>query len=173
VWVGGPEHADLASPPPGASGVEYNTAIDLLAAQVVFNRSDIDLWQIPRNVYRQYLMSFAELARRVRPHGRIGEYLYRSIEHEMRTPYPDGPATGLGETYVMGDSPLVTFSALQSAYQPDTSSSRHVVRPAPEIGDDGHYVDRPDGRPIRIYVEGDVRLTFEDLYLKLEMFAEA
>jgi inosine-uridine nucleoside N-ribohydrolase len=171
MWVGGPEYAGLATPPPGAPGVEYNTAIDLLAAQVMFNRSDIDLWQIPRNVYRQYLMSFAELACRVRPHGPIGEYLYQSIEHEIGTPYPDAPATGLGETYVMGDSPLVTFTALQAAYHPDTSSSKWVQRPAPIIGDDGRYVDDPQGRSIRVYTWGDVRLTFEDLYLKLEMFA--
>ena len=73
----------------------------------------------------------------------------------------------------MGDSPLVTFTALQTAYQPDTSSSKHVLRPVPIIGDDGLYIDDPQSRPIRVYTEGDVRLTFEDLYLKLEMFAEA
>src|SRR3712207_8005339 len=64
VWIGGPEYPDLAPPPPGASGMEYNLRIDVTAAQVVFNDSTIPLWQVPRNVYRQCLVSMTELLHR-------------------------------------------------------------------------------------------------------------
>ena len=45
--------------PPGAPAAEYNTAIDPIAAQVVLDDSDLVIWQIPRNAYREALASFA------------------------------------------------------------------------------------------------------------------
>ncbi len=57
VWIGGNEHTDLAKPPPDTSGLEYNLNIDPLAAEVVFNDSDIPIWQVPRNMYRDVLAS--------------------------------------------------------------------------------------------------------------------
>src|SRR3712207_9481206 len=78
VWIGGPEYSDPAPPPPGASGMEYNLRIDVTAAQVVFNDSTIPLWQVPRNVYRQCLVSMTELLHRL-PAGPLGDYLYGEI----------------------------------------------------------------------------------------------
>ena len=72
-----------------------------------------------------------------------------------------------GETYVLGDNPLVLLAALQSAFEADPSSSQYVIRPAPTIDDSGRYVQRKDGRPIRVYTHLDVRLMFEDLFAKL------
>jgi hypothetical protein len=46
-----------------------------------------------------------------------------------------------------------------------------VVVPRPRIGDDGAYEANPDGHPIRVYSNLDVRLMFEDLYTKLELVA--
>src|SRR5262245_19680869 len=66
VWIGGPEHPGLAEPAPGDLGVEYNTSIDLGAAQVVFNDSDLTIWQVPRDAYKQVLASHAELVVRMR-----------------------------------------------------------------------------------------------------------
>jgi len=60
IRIGGPEYCDLAPPPPGASSVEYNFGIDLKAGQIIFNNSDIPIWQVPRNAYRQALLSFSE-----------------------------------------------------------------------------------------------------------------
>src|SRR5262245_40456749 len=57
VWIGGSEHAGHAEPPPDEGPLEYNLAIDRVAAQVVFNDSDLAVWQVPRNVYRQVLAS--------------------------------------------------------------------------------------------------------------------
>jgi hypothetical protein len=146
-------------------GPEYNLNIDITAAQVVFNDSPLALWHVPRDAYRQTLMSWAELEARVRPMGPVGEYLYRAIDevHERAAEH----GADIGETYIAGDSPLVLLTALQSSFEPDPSSSRYDVRAAPQIGDDGAYVTTESGRPIRVYTRLDVRLMFEDLYAKL------
>ena len=170
IWIGGPEY------PGGASGQglpqwEYNLAIDLKAAQVVFNHSDIPLWQIPRDTYRQALLSDAELQHRVRPQGRTGRFLADKIEWVKQTAKAHG--LHLGETYVLGDSPLVLLTALQSAFDPDPCSSVYIERPAPLIGDAGLYEQNPSARAIRVYTRLDTRLLFEDFFQKLELSARA
>ena len=77
---------------------------------------------------------------------------------------------GAGETYALGDSPLVLLTALQSIFEPDSTSSQHVDRPTPSIADDGSYADVPGARPMRVYTWVDTRLMFEDFYLKLAEF---
>ena len=47
IWIGGPEYAELATPPPGYTSLEYNLAIDLKAGQIIFNKSSMPVWQIP------------------------------------------------------------------------------------------------------------------------------
>lgn len=166
VWIGGPEHAGLAWAPPPADGPEtseYNTRIDIAAARVVFD-SPIPLWQVPRDVYRQAIMSFAELDARVRPCGPIGAHLVSSLDRVVARAAEHG--RDLGETYVLGDSPLVLLTALQSAFEPDPSSCRYVVVPAPRLDAEGRYVERQDGRPIRVYTHIDNRLMFEDMVAK-------
>ena len=167
VWIGGPEYPDLGIPaPPGSSGVEYNLRIDLTAAQIVFNDSTIPLWQVPRNVYRQCLVSMTELITRVRPAGRLGAHLYERVFDVFEL--AAGAGLNLGETYILGDNPLVLLTALQSSFEADPSSSRYVTRFAPRISDDGTYTPRDSGRRIRVYTDLDVRLMFSDLYAKLE-----
>jgi inosine-uridine nucleoside N-ribohydrolase len=163
IWIGGPEYPGTPAPP--GAGPEYNLRIDVTAAQVVFEDSPIALWQVPRDAYRQALMSWAELEARVRPMGPVGEYLYRAIDAVRELMGAAG--RDIGETYVAGDSPLVLLTALQSAFQPDPSSSRYDTVPAPAIGADGAYLPWASGRPIRVYRELDVRLMLEDLYAKL------
>lgn len=169
VWIGGLEDPALAVPPPGADAVEYNQAIDIAAARVVFNQSAIPIWQVPRNAYRQTLLSTAEAEARIRPHGAIGELLFDSIAAVADMAAEFG--LPLGETYVYGDSPLVLLTALQSSFQADPSSSDYALRPAPRILDDGTAAFGADGRPIRVYTRLDVRLMFEDLFAKLALAA--
>lgn len=169
VWIGGPEHAELgAVPPPGAMAIEYNLNIDLLAGQVVFD-SPIPLWQVPRNAYRECLVSMTELAMRVRPRGAIGAHLYQTLAdvHEL----VGRAGRNMGETYVLGDSPLVLLTALQTGFEPDPASSGYRLVPRPRIDDTGSYVANPDGAPVRVYAGLDLRLMFEDLYVKLELAA--
>ena len=169
IWIGGPEHPGTVAEPPGVGNPEYNLNIDLLAGQVLFNDSDLPLWQVPRNVYRQCLVSDIELRNRVQSRGELGRYLLEAIRAVWRQ--PGRTDRGFAETYALGDSPLVLLTALQSMFEPDPCSSDHVVVPAPRLDDHGHYVRRPDGRPIRVYQRLDVRLMFEDLFGKLDAFA--
>lgn len=168
VWIGGPEYSDLATPPPSYTPLEYNLGIDIKAAQVVFNESNLSIWQIPRNAYRQTLMSYAELISKVKPEGQLGNYLTKKIEDLM------GRVQKLnfhiGETYIMGDSPLVLLSALQSSFEADPSSSAYQLKNAPKIDDSGLYQYNPNGRNIRVYTQLDTRLMFEDFYAKLNLF---
>ncbi|GAA4697497.1 nucleoside hydrolase [Phytohabitans rumicis] len=171
IWIGGPEHPDLAPPPPDTPGREYNLNIDPLAAQVVFNESPIPLWQVPRNAYRQALVTMAELEVHLRPAGKIGAHLYDSICRVFEL--ASGAGLNLGETYILGDSPLVLLSTLQSCFHPDPSSSRYVQRPTPRIDDDGNYQPREDGRPIRVYTDLDIRVMVQDFYAKLALARSA
>ena len=84
IWIGGPEYPELATPPPGYTTLEYNLAIDLTAGQVIFNKSTIPIWQVPRNVYRQVIMPYSSLLTKVKTQGKIGEYLTANIERIMQ-----------------------------------------------------------------------------------------
>lgn len=170
VWIGGSEHAGLASPPPGADPVEYNLNIDVAAAQTVFNESSIELWQCPRDVYRQCLVSRVELEYRVRPMGAIGRYMAEAIDRLTEGAHEHGLLPG--ETYALGDSPLVLLTALQAAFQPDPSSSHYQLMPTPRLSADGQYEYSSEGRLMRVYTQVDQRLMFEDFFLKLRAFTE-
>jgi purine nucleosidase len=164
VWIGGPEFGQKAALP-GRPRLEYNLGIDIAAAQAVFNYSTVPIWQVPRDAYRQALVSLAELRVRVKPRGATGRYLVEKIEAAGREARRAG--LELGETYVLGDSPLVLLTALQSAFDRDAASSAYTERPAPRINDDGSYAPHPAGRPIRVYTSLDTRLMFEDFCAKL------
>ena len=168
IWIGGPEYPELATPPPGYTTLEYNLAIDLKAGQVVFNKSTIPIWQIPRNVYRQVMMPYSSLLTKVKTQGKIGEYLTSNIERimQMSVKYH----FNVGEVYIVGDSPLVLLTALQSSFEPDPSSSFYVLRPSPLINNLGIYEVNHKGRNIRVYTQLDVQLLLDDLYSKLQLF---
>jgi purine nucleosidase len=169
VWIGGNEHPGLAYPPPGGMPIEYNLLIDVTAAQVVFNDFPVVIWQIPRDVYRQCLVSHAELRIRVAAAGALGRYLYDETQLviDRTTEQGRGPA----ETYALGDSPLVLLTALQSTFEADPTSSSYAAMPTPFLGADGGYTPRADSRTMRVYTHVDTRLMFEDFFLKLQEFA--
>src|SRR6476659_7230115 len=118
IWIGGPENTDLAPPPPGYTSLEYNLGIDIKAGQVIFNKSAIPIWQVPRNAYRQVIMPYSSLLLKVKTQGKIGEYLTAALERVMQMTAKFN--LNIGETYVVGDSPLVLLTALQSSFEPDT-----------------------------------------------------
>lgn len=168
IWIGGPEYETLGWPPPGPAETEYNLAIDVIAGQVVFNDSDLVLWQVPRNMYRQCLVSDAELRHRVRATGVLGRHLYDALDR-VRVEFGHYVG-GFGETYALGDSPLVLLTVLQSFFQPDPASSDFVIRPCPRLDDEGAARPSLDGRPVRVYTRLDVRLMFEDMFTKIAEF---
>lgn len=167
IWIGGGEHPGLAVPPPNADPMEFNQMVDPLAAQIIFNESDIEIWQVPRNAYRQLLFSNAELAELERT-GPLGAYLVGEIAemNAMIAQILPGMTFPRSETYILGDSPLVTLTALQSFFQSDPSSSHYVLRPTPRINAAGTYDEHAAGRPMRVYTMIDTRLTFGDMMAK-------
>ncbi|EZP49995.1 nucleoside hydrolase [Sphingomonas sp. RIT328] len=162
VWIGGREWPDLTGGVPWRRDAEYNMTIDGAAARTLFNDSTVEIWQVPRNVYRQMLVSMAELRAALRPAGAVGAFLLDALEQVRR--HQDDR---LGETYILGDSPLVTLTALLSSFEPDASSSDYVIRPTPILNEDGSYTRRAEARPMRVYRSIDARLTFGDLFAKL------
>jgi purine nucleosidase len=172
VWIGGGEHAGLAYPPPGPPEAEFNFTIDPIAAQVIFNDSDIEIWQVPRDAYRQMLFSVSEL-RDLADSGALGRYLKDQIDriNAMIDKLSGANRVPSGETYVLGDSPLVTLTALQSFFQPDPSSSRYQSQPTPRLNERGDYELMSNGRPMRIYTAIDSGLTFRDMTSKFRAFS--
>jgi inosine-uridine nucleoside N-ribohydrolase len=167
IWIGGPEHEGLGAPPPEIERPEYNLAIDVPAAQVVLNDSNLTLWLVPRNAYRQCMVSDAELRSRVAGKGDLGAFLYQAIQNVRRNVEADG--RGFGETYVLGDSPLVLLTALNTPFQPDPASSEYAERPCPVVNDAGDFTEDA-GRLVRVYHRIDLRLMFEDMFLKIHEF---
>ncbi|WP_095011930.1 nucleoside hydrolase [Tsuneonella mangrovi] len=161
VWIGGMEWPQLTAPALLKTAPEYNMTIDLAAVRTIFNASDIEIWQVPRNVYRLAVVSMAELRARLAEAGSLGSFLVTSLD-SVRSRWDDQ----MGETYILGDSPLVTLTALLSAFEPDTSSSSYVVRSTPLIAANGSYILQASGRPMRVYRSIDTRLTFADMFAK-------
>lgn len=168
VWIGGGEHPGIAVPPPGAPALEYNLAIDPVAAHVIFTASTIPIWQVPRDAYRRCLVSRAELGRRLAGAGSLGPFLVEQIDALDRR--ADAAGFSLGDTYVLGDSPLVLLTALQTSFEPDPASSDYVAMPTPALDVDGTYRSREDSRPMRVYTHLDTRLMFEDMFARLNAF---
>ncbi len=169
VWIGGQEYSFGAVPPPGYSAVEYNLNLSIAAGQVVFNKSDVRIWQVPRDAYRQCLYSTAEMHAYIKPCGKIGALLSNAIDDVMTT--CEKFNIPMGEVYILGDSPLVLLTSLQSGFEADPSSSRWIPTACPLIDDHGAYQPNPTGRIIRVYTQLDCRLMFSDMVARIQNFA--
>ena len=163
LWIGGQEYEfGHQQPWGGITEVEYNLNLSIPAARYLFNDSDVRLWQIPRDAYRSCLYSFSSLERWISPLGETGKYLTESLATWRRF-------GGTTETYVLGDSPLVLLTAMQTFFESDTASSAFVETSAPYITPEGRYdVSRP-GRKIRVYTRLDTALMFKDMEDKLAL----
>lgn len=169
VWIGGEEYPG-GLVPPGAMPVEYNTLIDPAAARVVFNDSDLPLWQVPRDAYRQAVVSMRDMDRRVRPLGTLGTLLVDALDETRDTMREHG--LDPGATYVIGDNPLVLLTALQSGFEPDPCSSQSFRRPRPRVRDDGTFDFDGAGAEVRVFHRLDVPLMVGDLVALLAARAE-
>ncbi|WP_243075306.1 nucleoside hydrolase [Microbacterium sp. SS28] len=150
VWIGGGAYPDGAW--------EYNLKLDVAAARFVFNESRARIVQVPQHVYRQCLMSVAELEAGLRRSGEFGSWLY-----DRFTSPPD--FIRIGGIWPMGDSPPVLITAL------GTESSTFRTVDAPWIDEDGLYARHPDPRPLVVYDTVDVRLMFADFFARLDLHA--
>ncbi len=166
IWIGGTECKGIASPPPGAGmHWEYNSGIHINACKVVFNQSQIPIWQLPRDAYRQALASYAELKLNVGMADDHGDYLIDQLDDLFKR-----ADRTKGEAYMVGDNPLVLLTALQSSWEVDPSSSKYSIVKAPKVAEDNLFLSSDTGRKIRVYHDLDIRLMLEDFYAKLALF---
>ncbi len=165
LWIGGQEYPFGHPFPPqyntGRNLVEYNLRLDINAARVVFNDSDLTLWQIPRDVYRQCMYSIAELDDKIAPLGEIGDYLCPKL----------GGFARIADTYVLGDSPLCLISTLTTTFEPGAAGSFYVVTKAPHITETGQYDFSVPNRDIIVYKSLDTRLLFGDMESRFRLYA--
>jgi inosine-uridine nucleoside N-ribohydrolase len=168
VWIGGGT--------PNVGTQEANFSIDPLAARHVYNATNVPIWQVPSDVYKTCLVSDTELQAFVAPCGAIGQWLYARIfemsgqlgKYKLNT----------GETWTLGDSPLVVLTALND-WPPSgrgagfaylrTGSSRFEEMIAPRLDENGAPTAQAQGRKMRLYSSIDTRLMFGDFFAKLRI----
>ena len=148
IWIGGRDYP--------SGGWEYNLKNDIAAANVVF-KSKVNLWQVPRNVYRMMPVSLAELVNRVYPCGEIGKYL---AENVIR--FNNASVSRPTEYRILGDSPSIGLMLYDDC-------GKWTWKPAPEIDENMNDIHNGKNRPIRVYETIDARFILEDLYAKLNM----
>lgn len=154
IWIGGGDYPE--------GGDEFNLTQDVHAANVVFN-SSMPLWQVPMSVYKEFSVSLAELQYKVKPHGKIGAYLFEQLVElnnqlgDLPIPWPHG------ELWFLGDEGVV--AALMEDMQ---CGARYDMLPAPNVDPETFlYVPGKTERLIRVYHSMNVRTDLEDFFCKL------
>jgi hypothetical protein len=168
VWIGGGS--------PNVGKQEANFSIDPLAARHVYNATSVPIWQLPSDVYKTCLISDTELQAFVAPCGAIGKWLYARLfeisgklgKYKLNT----------GETWTLGDSPLVVLTALND-WVPSgmgsrfeylrTGSSRFEEMIVARLDENGSPMAQAQGRKMRLYSSIDTRLMFGDFFAKLRL----
>jgi purine nucleosidase len=169
VWIGG-------GPYP-VGHMDFNSANDINAANVIIS-STVELWQIPLTAYTMMEVTFHELFERVKPCGKIGNYL---VENLLRVndiecasnfdflPFAKNASKAAktmiirsGEGWSLGDSPSVGV-----LITPQTKHSE--VRRAQRMNPDGTYGEYvSENRTIRVYHSIDSRVILEDMVAKIK-----
>lgn len=170
VWIGGRTPPGATPVTPDPDEVEFNFSIDPVAAGIIFNESDIEIWQVPSGTYRQMLFGTGELEE-LGQSGPLGAWLKAQIDGvpAMLAEIPGVPPPIVTDAYVLGDSPLVTLSALVTPFGREPASSRFATLPTPQINPDGSYTARPGARPMRVYTTIDAGLTFRDMVARFHL----
>lgn len=141
---------------------EFNVMQDPCAVRKILE-SSVEVWQTHQDVYNAFEVTLAELARRVRPCGEIGQYLYAQLLEENEKEFNTGFLLRTGENWTLGDNATVSV-LLMNRFR-----GNWEMRKAPYIKADLTYENNPDGKLIRVYQNLDVRMTLEDLFSKLEL----
>ncbi|AZS38250.1 Pyrimidine-specific ribonucleoside hydrolase RihA [Microbacterium lemovicicum] len=157
IWIGGPPYGDREW---RGTWPEFNLRNDIRAANVVF-ASGIRIWQVPANVYRLVSVGYAELRRRVEPHGALGAYLAQAVV-DFNTAHHGVPV----ESRSLGDSPAVALMI-------DPWCAVFRAQPPVRFTDTGHCVPAESGSAVSVVEEIDVRFLLEDMFAKLAEFGES
>lgn len=170
VWIGG------GSPHPQGAKYEPNFGIDPLAARYVFNQTNVPIWHVSSEVYQTCVVSNSELLLHVASCGEIGRWLFDQVK-ALSAKF--SPHFNTGETWTLGDNPLVVLTALNDWVPSDvskqglqykrTGSSSFDEMFAPQLDANGAATARSTGRRIRRYTSIDTRLMFGDFFAKLRL----
>ncbi len=152
IWIGGGKYP--------SGNWEFNLWNDINGANVVM-KSDIELWQVPSNVYSRMLVSLAELEDKIRPYGKIGEYLFQQMI-DFNILLKDVEHFPKGESWSLGDSPAVGLMM-------DSMDYAWEMEEAPIIDDEMNYHFDGKGRQIRVYKDINERFILEDLFSKIKI----
>ena len=153
IWIG--THGEA---PCKAIFTEFNSVNDIPAANLVLS-SGIDLWLVPSHVYITVNIGLAEIQRRIRPCGKIGEHLFKNMADYNISPYAGWTQ---GESWSLGDSPAIAIAINQGC------GHYHYAK-APYVADDTSSIVKDDNPSIRIYTDIDSRYVLEDFISKLEL----
>lgn len=151
IWIGGGAYPD--------GGQEFNLSNDVAAANIIFH-SDIDLWQVPVNVYGKMMVGLTELEMKVAGCGEIGSYLFRQLV-EFNDSLAEQPFWPNGENWCLGDSPVVGLMMDQMLFLSEQ-------REAPTVDENLRYHFSGEGRKIRVYRDINERFILEDFFAKLK-----
>ena len=152
IWIGGGDYPD--------GGGEFNLAQDVKAANIVFG-SSMEVWQIPRILYKQFGTSLAELQVKVKPCGEIGKYLFeQTVEFNNNMLLFDSRPHG--EIWTLGDEGCIC-ALLEEAERNDG----YELIEAPLISEEDMTYSYGNGN--RVYHKMDVRLDLEDFFAKLKI----
>lgn len=151
IWIGGGNWPE--------GGYEYNLQNDVMAANVVLD-SQVEVWQIPRNVYRMMPVGLAELYTKVYPCGAVGRYLCENV-----IVFNNANKNHPGEYRILGDSPAIGVLLYEDC-------GEWELRPAPQFDSDLNYIHRKGTHAIRVYKNLNSRFILEDFYAKLKLFFE-
>ena len=169
IWIGGRPYPE--------GGFEFNQNNDLNAARVLF-QSDLELWQVPFNVYTVMKVSFFEMLNHVYPCGKIGEYL---VKHTMEvsggisdnvigsrgSDMSKGAAITSfgGELWSLGDSVCVGLM------MNNTLGRFHMEKAPDGLDNRGFYEwSGRKGREIRVYDTIDNRFIIQDMFEKFQFY---
>ena len=141
---------------------EFNLMQDPDACRVLLE-SEAAVWQIPQDVYAGLEVTLAELAWKVKPCGKIGEYLFRQLVEQNHKDYNPHFLLRTGENWTLGDNTVIAV-LLQNRFR---GNWHEIV--APRIKDDLTYEENLNGKKIRVYDSIDVRMTLEDFFAKLNL----
>lgn len=153
VWAGGGAY------PKGAQ-YEPNIINDREAANYVL-QSGVEFFQIPKNVYRMFNVSFSELFLKVRPYGKLGEYLYDLIikrAMDEKRPLKTGCYWVLGNLSIIGAVLCEWNFCLEE--RPAPAFTRHCV-----------YTDVGTHYKINVFTNIDTRFILEDFFAKVQIFS--
>ena len=156
IWIGTHGEAPCKAP-----FTEFNSVNDIPAANTVL-QSGIDLWLVPSHVYITVNIGLAEIQRRIRPCGRIGEHLFRNMADYNMSQFAGWTQ---GKSWSLGDSPAIAIAL-------NPGCGHYHYANAPLVAEDTSSEVKEDNPQIRIYTDVDSRYILEDFIAKLEIFAQ-